>query len=378
MKFKIIKSKFLEGLAAIEKLVIEASKEDYRYIVTEPESSKKVEESAAYRAGIVRDYNRAGNMVCPCCDGSVSDMRDMFGTGEYRCDDCGKRLPRELYEGKTFIIDEAGFAKFAAYQLGLKEFRHAEQGVYSLGRLYGLRTYFCVSPRSGFFNSHNANTLVFALDLSEVPCGWSSETCRAVSFGELFSEDCERGELLAVADVLADLKPRPEESATGKNHIIHERRDLWLAAIMQMLSCPYDPKDFKNGFLKPAAAMKWIRKAEPTFSMSTRTLIRDMEEFRHCEKGGKDKRESIIVLLLKTAADLKRMPKERLELAKRIADGLCALREQMKLNGGRPVELAKVGWAVGADGHSERVLISSEESIYDRVDTLFADAGGAA
>lgn len=371
MKFKIIKSKFLEGLAAIEKAVIEACREDYRCIVTEPMSSKRIEESAAYHAGIIRDYNRAGNMVCPCCDGPVSDMRDMFGMGEYRCDDCGKRLPRELFEGKTFVIDESGLAKFAAEKLGLGEFRHVEQGVYSLGRLYGLRTYFCVSPRSGFFNSHNDNTIVIALDLSEVPGVWTREACRAVSFGELFSEDCVRGELKVVADVLAELKPKMAVAVTDKNRVIHERRDLWLNAIMQMLSRPYDPKDFKNGLLKPSAAMKWVCKAEPMFSMSERTLRRDMEEFRHCGKGEKDKRESVIVFLLKEAADPNRTRKERLELAQKIANGLYYLKEQTEMNGGRPLELSKVGWAVGADGKSERVAITTPDAMYDEVGKAF-------
>ena len=103
--------------------------------------------------------------------------------------------------------------------------------------------------------------------------------------------------------------------------------------------------------------------------MSARTLSRDMEELRSYKKDRDtyDKHEPVLRELLKFVADPSATPKRREEISANISEQLLKAKAETERNGGEMVELPQTGWAVGADGHSERVLATSGESIYKQV-----------
>ena len=64
-----------------------------------------------------------------------------------------------------------------------------------------------------------------------------------------------------------------------------------------------------------------------------------------------------------------------METANAIKVMLEQVRSAKVKNGGVPVELPETAWAVGADGHSERVQTTSAETIYEAVDDSLRQEG---
>lgn len=383
MKFKIIKSVFLKGLEEIQKAVIESVEDEHLAVIVESVNDVTLERGVAFREGLVAEYNESKGQKCPICGGTVGEFLDADDATSYVCEDCEEQLPHVFFDEnkKTFVLHPERFAAIIQRELGLKDCRRVGMGCYQLGGLFGRRAFFCVSPQSGFFNTHTKDTVVIALDTSSVPEHWAGGSCQAIAFDELFSADAVKGVIRFVPDVLKTLRTDEPERRRAKNRIIHERREMWLQALGMMLAVTYRANDFRRGRLTASAALRWFKKTHQRFGMNARTLARDMEEFAHFDPkngGAYDKREAVIVWLLKQVAKPDMPQSEREALARRIADALYALEHQKAMNGGVPVELDKVGWVVSTGGKSERVLSVSEDAVYGEVDASFVRESGVA
>ena len=370
MKFKIEKAKFLEGLASISKILAESDKGELT-LIAEAVKSSSVESSASFSNGLIVRNHMGDKMVCPYCGGEV----DILCGGpdfeeDYVCRRCNTYIENEIFDCKLYEVSERAVADFVGNAIGKHYAQPCGDMTYRIGTIFGKDAFFSVRPKEGFFNSHNEDTVVILCDNSTVPRGWVNDTCKAVMFAELFYAKPGCKDIRIAEDVMAKLKPKVERHRFGKNRIIHERRDLWLSVIMNMLAHPYCGTDFRNGRLTGAAALSWFKKVHHGFNMSARTLSRDMDELRSFKKGRDkyDKHEPVLRALLKLVADPSVTPKRRSEISTNISEQLLKTTAATKRNGGEMVELPQTGWAIGADGHSERVLATSGEAIYKQVE----------
>ena len=233
MKFKIQREKFLEGLAAVSKAIADQHEHLTIYIADE---AGKVESSAAFRHGLVAEYNKANDNECPLCGGSVYMHDSPFGDVAYICDRCRKEVPAEIYDGNAYVVSPSGVANFVKESIGGQYAQPCGGGNYRLGKVWGMKAFFCASPTEGFFNSHGENTLVIVCDISSVPHGWSSATCKAVSFEELFYLKNGGKDIRLAEDVVADIRPKTPSRRFGKHRLIHPRRDKWLTVVMNILA----------------------------------------------------------------------------------------------------------------------------------------------
>lgn len=370
MKFKIIRSKFLEGLASVSKIVEEHCKnQTLSIILAEMERGKPIEPGAAFRNGlIVRPKN---NYTCPLC-GSDLEIRDDYSGNEfYVCDKCNHSVPEELFQPNAYVASIEGIAEFVRKSIGGTCCRSCGDGNYRLGKVFGMNAFFCGSPNNGFFNSHSENTLLIICDTSSVPHGWVSSSCKVVPFAELFYTKDHGKEICLDEDCFNALKPKDASKRRfGKNRHIHDRRDAWLVVLMHILTAALNKKDIHAGKFTATAAERWFKKVHPRIGIGYKTISRDMEEFRLYDKENDayDKREPLIVELLKYAATT-----EQMELRLKAANGIKALlakaAEDTKRNGGEMAELPDTGWVIGADGSSECVPVTSEDSVIDSVDS---------
>ena len=371
MKFKIEKAKFLEGLASISRILAESDKRELT-LIAEAMKDSSVESSASFRNGLIVRNHVGDDGDCPYCGGEVETIYDGPDLEEevYFCRRCKRQIENEILDCKLYEISERAVADFVGNAVGEHYAQHSEDRTYRIGKIFGKDAFFSVRPKEGFFNSHTEDTIVILCDNSTVPRGWVNDTCKAVMFAELFYAKPGCKDIRIAEDVMAKLKPKVERLRFGKNRIIHERRDLWLSVIMNMLAHPYCGTDFRNGRLTGAAALSWFKKVHHGFNMSARTLSRDMDELRSFKKGRDkyDKHEPVLRALLKLVADPSVSPKRRSEISTNISEQLLKTTAATKRNGGEMVELPQTGWAIGADGHSERVLATSGEAIYKQVE----------
>ena len=370
MKFKFEKAKFLEGLASISKILAE-SDNDRMTLITEAVNEATVESSAVFSSGIIVRSHIGERMQCPYCGGVVDELRGGFVFDEhYACRNCNTLIEDEVFDCKLYEVNERAVADFIGNAIGNHESYLCGDRTYRIGKLFGKDAFFSVCPKEGFFNSHTEDTVAILCDNSTVPRGWANDTCKAVLFAELFYVKSGCKDIRIAEDVMAKLKPKEARPRFGRNRIIHERRDLWLTILMNIFAHPYRNEDFRNGKLTGAAALSWFKKVHKGFKMSARTLSRDMDELRSFKKDRDkyDKHEPVLKALLKLVADPSVTPKRRLEISTNISEQLLKAKAATECNGGEMVELPRTGWAVGTDGHSERVLVTSDEAIYDQVE----------
>ena len=299
------------------------------------------------------------------------------GDTAYGCGKCGSQLPDELYEKITYAVSPEGVAEFVRKSLGCKYVHPCGDGNFCLGKLYGRRVYFCVSPVEGLFNEHNENVILIVCDYSSIPRGWQNDTCKAVQFTELFYM---KDGIFRLGDAAEELKPKEKEPRFGKRQRVADRRDEWLEVLAHILDNPYDPRDFRKDrktlkmMLTSAAAARWFAKVHKEIKVNPKAFRRDILAFLTYDKNTDvyDKREPVIALLLKIAADPKKYKDAHRKQASLYAmNELLKARKLAEENGGIPVNLGDAKFAVGADGRSEKVIATPPDAIYDSVNKLF-------
>ena len=371
---KIDRAKFIKGLEAIREILVDACKNNrMHYIVAD--SKSEVEDTAAFKNGMVKEVDL--DSECPLCGGMV-DLRDCgWGDTAYGCGKCGSQLPDELYEKITYAVSPEGVAEFVRKSLGCKYVHPCGDGNFCLGKLYGRRVYFCVSPVEGLFNEHNENVILIVCDYSSIPRGWQNDTCKAVQFTELFYM---KDGIFRLGDAAEELKPKEKEPRFGKRQRVADRRDEWLEVLAHILDNPYDPRDFRKDrktlkmMLTSAAAARWFAKVHKEIKVNPKAFRRDILAFLTYDKNTDvyDKREPVIALLLKIAADPKKYKDAHRKQASLYAmNELLKARKLAEENGGIPVNLGDAKFAVGADGRSEKVIATPPDAIYDSVNKLF-------
>jgi len=372
MKFKIIRSKFLEGLASVQNIVAEHCKSGELPILVEAVGDTHISSSAAFRAGLVEEYNTEHGCNCPICGGRLEFVTGPDWHDVLVCEQCRNEIPDDIAESKIFRVSKRGMAEFVRKQLGLDYAQHMGDDNYRLGKLHGKKVFVCFSPSAGFYNAHNKDSIFIMCDVSSVPTDWTANGCLAILFGELFYDKPSKGEFGIAKDILDDLKPKDVKRRFGKNRLIHERRDLWLSVLMYILTAKYNSKDFnKEGMLTGAAAARWFSKAFPHIKLSARTLNRDIEQLTHSSSNSTpyDKHEDYIVMLLKLAADPKLPQEKRTRAANCIKELILKAAEDKKHNGDKMAELPEVGFVNGDDGRSKAVLLTSEDTVIDAVES---------
>jgi predicted RNA-binding Zn-ribbon protein involved in translation (DUF1610 family) len=368
---KIDRAKFIERLEAIKEILVDACKNDRMHYIA-ADSRSEVEDTAAFRNGMIEEIDLDNE--CPLCGGEVymQDSDQCGGPYEvYVCKKCGL-IPNELYEKRTYAVSPDGVAKFVKESLGCKYVHPCGDGNFCLGKLYGRRVYFCVSPVEGLFNQHNENAILVVCDYSSIPKGWQNDTCKAVQFTELFYM---KDGTIRLGDAVEDLKPKDKEPRFGKYQRVADRRDEWLQVLAHILAMPYDPSDFRKNkktlrmMLTSTCAARVFAKLFPNIKVTPKQFTRDMMAF--CSYDRKtdvyDKREPVIAALLKAAANPKYTDAQRRTASKFAMDQLLKARNMAENNGGIPVNLPDVKFAVGADGRSEAVIVTPGDSVYERI-----------
>ncbi len=361
MNPKIGKAKSIEDLAVISKILVDGCKNEIMHYIID-DGKVNVEDTLVFRTGMVKKL--ALGMECPECGGDVAEEE----VGVYVCESCRKHYPPEMYTRKIYSVEPDGVAEFVRSSLGCRYKQNCGHGYYRLGKLFGKKVYFCVSPDEGFYNSHNENYIIIVCDTSSVPKGWPSDCCKVVPFAELFYIKENRQEI-RVADIIDDLKPKISEPRFGKRLRVNERRDAWLEVLSHILTADFNHRDFRNGKLTQSAAARWFTAVHPEIKISTKTFSRDMDEFRQYDKHKDtyDKREPVIVHLLDAAANPKYTRLQRRRAAQFAVDQRIKAKELAEDNGGIPVNLPDVKFAIGVDGRSEAVITTPEDSVYGRI-----------
>lgn len=369
MKIKVLRSKFIESLESINKIIAEHSSK--MVIITETIKESRIESSALFRERLVKEYNTGKNQECPLCESEINVWENPFG-GEnlYECKKCRIRLPAEIYEQKAFHVSEKGVADFVARTIGdIGCAQPIGERNYRLGTFYGRDAYFCASPKEGFFNSLTKDALVITCDDSAVPRGWASNGCTVIRFAELFYTKNELEQIRVADSVLKKIKNHTPARRFDKSRQINDRRDKWLTVISHILANGYRASDFHKGKLTAAAAYAWFKKVYPRFNKVARTLDRDMAAFHTVEKkeGAYDKREPVIAKLLETIADDSIPQDRRLEIANNIKNAVAKLKEAERRNGGNPVELPPTGWITDESGRSVAVPTTTDDATFEAV-----------
>ena len=375
MTIKIDRAKLIERLEAINEVIVDACKNDrMHYIVADNKS--EVEDTAAFKNGMIEEINLDNE--CPLCGGEVymEDSDQFMGPYEiYVCKKCGQ-IPNELYEKRTYVVSTDGVAEFVKRSLGCKYCQACGNGNYRLGKLYGRRVYFCVSPVEGLFNTHNEDVILVVCDYSSVPKGWQNDTCKAVQFTELFYM---KSGSIRLADAAEDLKPKEKEPRFGRRRRVGERRDEWLEVLAYILDNPYNPHDFRKDretrelTLTSSAAARAFAKVHPEIKLNPKAFSRDIKAFRAYDKKTDvyDRQEPVIVELLKFAANPKHKDVHRKRASLFAMDQLLKARKLAEENDGIPVNLPAVKMGVAADGRSEPVIATQPDAIYNSVERLF-------
>lgn len=369
MKFTIIRSKFIEGLASVQNIIAESHKSGKLSVLVEAVGDTHISSSAAFRAGLIEEYNTEHGCNCPLCGGRLQYVTGPDWTDVLVCDQCNHEISEELSNSKIYRVSERGIAEFIRKQLGLDFKQPMGEGNYRLGKLYGKNAFFCVSPSAGFYNAHKKDSVFILCDVSSVPHDWTENGCHAIQLSELFYDKTSRSEFAVAKDVLNDLTPKEPKRRFGKNRRINDRRDKWLTVISHILANGYRASDFHKGKLTAVAAYTWFKKVYPRFNKVARTLDRDMAAFHTVEKkkGAYDQREPVIAKLLETIADDSIPQDRRLEIANNIKNAVAKLKEAERRNGGNPVELPPTGWITDESGRSVAVPTTTDDATFDAV-----------
>ena len=280
--------------------------------------------------------------------------------------------PEELYAQYPYVVSPDGVAEFVRKSLECKYVHPCGGGNYRLGKLYGRKVYFCVSPVEGLFNEHNENVILIVCDYSSIPKGWQNDTCKAMQFTELFYM---KDGTIRLGDAVEELKPKEKEPRFGKRRRVADRRNEWLEVLANILDNPYNPRDFRKDKktherrLTSTAAARFFSEVHPEIEVGEKTFSRDIDAF--CTFDAKsdvyDKREPVIAALLKAAANPKYTDAQRKKASLFAMDQLLKARKLAEENDGFPVNLPEVKFAVGADGRSEAVIVTPGDSVYERI-----------
>ncbi len=324
------------------------------------------ESSAAFREGLVREYNEKMTN-CPKCGGVLRYTEE--GKGD--CRNCKTLFEFPKENAHLCYVSEEAVAEFIARRIG-NGFAHRTGDYYHLGEVRGRTLYYGTDPSKCFYSAHKGNDVAIVLgrNTAVVPEGW---TGHPVYFSELFYTSDKYGDIRISSDILRSLlpKPRKENSAAHpRTRQIHKRRSEWLMFIVSLLSAPYCAEDFYRGSLKPTVARDWFVENIPGAPKDAKQYQRDLRAFRHLATGeGKpDQREESIVLLLRTAADSRRTMKERRGIAKVIPELVQYLKKGAEKNPGRPMNITRGAWQYCRDNTKEYVPITDVEKFFDNLD----------
>ena len=372
MTIKIDRAKFIEQLAAIKEILVDAYKNDrMHYIVADAKS--EVEDSVLFKNGMIEWSNHENE--CPFCGDPVyiQDSDQLGGPYEiFVCSKCHRQIPNELYEKITYVVSPDGVAEFVKRSLGCKYVHPCGDGNYRLGKLYGRAVYFCASPVEGLYNTHNENVILVVCDMASVPKGWQNDTCKVIPFTELFYM---KDGAIRLADAAEELKPKEREPRFGRRRRVADRRDEWLEVLAHIFDNAYNPRDFRKDKktnkrrLTSAAAARWFAKVHPEIDVGGKTFSRDIDAFCTYDKSADvyDKREPVIASLLEAATNPKYTDAQRKAASQFAMDQRLKAKKMAEDNGGIPVNLPDVKFAVGADGRSEAVVATPEDSVYGRM-----------
>lgn len=328
------------------------------------------ETSAAFRDGLVREYNSM-MAKCPKCGGALVCTED--GKGDCRNCKTVFDFPRE--DAHLCYVSEEAVAKFVSNRIGSGvAYRTGDN--YHLGEVRGRTLYYGTNPSKGFFSAHRGDNVAIVLgrNSAEVPESW---TGHVAYFSELFYVNETCGDIRESGNILGALLPKPRNansSSKSRSRQVHKRRNEWLMFIANLLSKPYREDDFFRGALKPQVACDWFVKNVHGAPREAKQYQRDLRAFRHLASGeGKpDQREEFIILLLRTAADRRHTMEERRGIARVIPDLVQYLQNASAKNPGRPVNITRGAWQYCRDNTKEYIPITDVEKFFDTLEERLA------
>ena len=270
MTIKIDRAKFIEQLAAIKEILVDAYKNDrMHYIVADAKS--EVEDSVLFKNGMIEWSNHENE--CPFCGDPVyiQDSDQLGGPYEiFVCSKCHRQIPNELYEKITYVVSPDGVAEFVKRSLGCKYVHPCGDGNYRLGKLYGRAVYFCASPVEGLYNTHNENVILVVCDMASVPKGWQNDTCKVIPFTELFYM---KDGAIRLADAAEELKPKEREPRFGRRRRVADRRDEWLEVLAHIFDNAYNPKAMRRLLKRNATGGVSLRPIPESALLILRTKV---------------------------------------------------------------------------------------------------------
>lgn len=321
--------------------------------------------SAAFREGLVKEYNVAHTKACPKCGHTLYPT--LAGTADCRYCKTRYTFPKEGAE--LCFVSEEGIAEFIGRKLA-NGFANRTGDCYHLGSVGGITLYYGTSPNRQFYAKHKGDSIALVLgsNNAEVPENWNG---RLVPLCELFYLNEATGDIRISKNRLRDLLPgvKTNRLSTGERKF-NKFRLQWLMFFANLLSAPYKPTDFWCGRLRPRVPQEWFVKNVQEAPGSVKQYQRQLRDFRHFKKGaGKsDKREQFIALLLRTAADKKLSVKERLSIAKTIPELVAYLQRGEHRNNGRPIEITRGAWQYCLDNTKEYVAVTDIDRFFDELD----------
>ena len=321
--------------------------------------------SAAFKEGLVREYNKEHLKECPKCGLTLSFLND--GTAD--CQHCKTTYTFPKEDADLCYISEEGIAEFIGRKIG-NGYAHPTGDCYHLGAVGGRTLYYGTTPNKQFYNKHKGDNIALVLgsNHAEVPDNWCGHL---VPFSELFYVNEATGEIKVSRNRLHDLLPNTRTKRLPKlERKILDRRNNWLMFIANLLCQPYRDADFFHGGIRPKVARDWFIENVPGAPKGEKEYQRDLRAFRYLSKDSSkpDSREQVIVLLLRIASDRKRTLKDRKALAKIITDLVLYLEKGELKNGGRPIEITRGAWQFCADGSKEYVPVVDLEKHFDSID----------
>ena len=204
MTIKIDRAKFIEQLAAIKEILVDAYKNDrMHYIVADAKS--EVEDSVLFKNGMIEWSNHENE--CPFCGDPVyiQDSDQLGGPYEiFVCSKCHRQIPNELYEKITYVVSPDGVAEFVKRSLGCKYVHPCGDGNYRLGKLYGRAVYFCASPVEGLYNTHNENVILVVCDEHAPACRHSFAHNHSHTVHHFILKHCESPHLIFESATLSN------------------------------------------------------------------------------------------------------------------------------------------------------------------------------
>ena len=321
--------------------------------------------SAAFREGLVHEYDATHTRHCPKCGHQL-----VFpGDGTADCRRCKTEYTFPGSDKHLCYISEEGVSEFVGRKIG-NGYANRAGDYYHLGAVGGRTLYYGTAPSRQFYAKHKGDNvaLVLGSNHAEVPENW---TGHVVPFSELFYLNEATGEIRVDRNRLRELVPcaNVRRPPTGERKV-HKRRSDWLMFIANLLCKPYNESDFRLGMLRPKVALDWFVDNKPGAPKNVKEYQRDLRAFRYLEKDGEnlDMRESSIIRLLRIAADGKRSQKERMGIAKVITELVAYLQKCELKNHGRPVEITRGAWQLCRNNTREYVAVTDIDKFVEELD----------